>query len=307
MKLASAAARSSTISEQASKKRTSSGKPTGSYAISSIDNSIDNFPSLEELAFYLKTAEEIAAIGGELCRHYFGRDIEVERKADSSSVTIADREAELAMRRHIAQQFNDHQIIGEEAGSSGNPNSHWQWVLDPIDGTISFIHGIPLYTVLVALLYRGEPVLGVIYAPQTGEVVAAGRGLGCRYNGDPCSVSKVDDIGKARLILSEPTNFIKLFPQPAAELLRAVDFSRSWGDGYGYLMLATGRADIMIDPVLSFWDIASLMPIVLEAGGEFTDIAGHHQMGSSALASNGPLHESALACLGVKWQKNSKK
>ena len=214
----------------------------------------------EELSPYLRAAEEIAEMGGRIGRKYFGRAIEVERKTDDSPVTIADREAEAAMRRHIEESFSDHQIIGEEGGGSGAPDSPWKWVLDPIDGTISFIHRIPLYTVLVALLYHDEPLIGVIYNPQTKEMVSAGRGLGCRYNGQACSVSRVSELEKSRLFLSDPSYFLRSHPSQSPELLRSVRFSRSWGDGHGYIMLATGRAEIMIDPVMSLWDIAPLMP-----------------------------------------------
>lgn len=253
----------------------------------------------EERVRYLEAAREIAAIAGEIGRRYFGSRVEVERKADNSPVTIADREAEVAMRRYIEEAFSEHQIIGEEAGQSGAPDSPWKWVLDPIDGTISFIHGIPLYTSLIALLYEDEPLLGVIYNPQTEEMVSAGRGLGCHYNGEPCSVSRVSELERARLFLSDPSYFLHSHPTYAPDLLRSVRFSRSWGDGHGYIMLATGRAEIMIDPKMNLWDIACLMPIVTEAGGEFTDTLGSRKLGDSAVATNGLLHASVMHKLGI--------
>ena len=255
--------------------------------------------SSQDLNRYLKTAEEAARIGGEICRHYFGREIDVQTKANDTPVTIADKEAEAAMRRHLASAFSDHQILGEEGGLSGNSESPYKWVMDPIDGTISFIHTIPLYTVLIALLHNDEPLLGIIYNPQTEEIVSAGIGLGCHYNGQPCSVSGTRELSKARLYLTDPSFFLNSHADRAADLIRSVKFSRTWADGHGYLMLATGRADIMLDPTMDIWDIACLMPIVREAGGEFTDMQGSPTLGTSAVATNGLLHEAVMARLGI--------
>ncbi len=247
----------------------------------------------EMIASILEKAEDFARIGGDIGRYYFGRNIAIETKADETPVTRADKEAETAMRQHIEREYSSHQILGEEFGLSGSPHSPWKWIIDPIDGTISFIHGVPLYTVLVGLLYRGEPVLGVIYNPQTEELISAGNGLGCFYNGQPSTVSSIANLAESRFLLGEPAEFLNMSPR-AAELIGSVKWSMGWGDGHAYLMLASGRAELVIDPIVSIWDIACIMPIVQEAGGTFTDFQGRARLGTQVVASNGIIHDAVL-------------
>lgn len=259
-----------------------------------------NFPEPGELISFLEDAKSFARIGAEISSSYFGRDMEVHTKADDSPVTIADRESEKAMRAAILKRFPDHRVLGEEFGVSGNDASPWQWVLDPIDGTKSFIHGIPLYTVLVALTYNNEPMIGVIYNPQSDEMLAAGVGMGCWYNDSACRVSETSELSKARLMITDPGDFIRRTGTQAVELLKTTVISRTWADAYGYLMVATGRADVMLDPIMSLWDIACLYPIIREAGGEITDMGGKHGISDSAVASNGLLHQEIMTVLGNK-------
>ncbi len=250
-----------------------------------------------DIQIYVRAAREIARAGAEVSSRYFNSALEVELKSDQSPVTIADRESESAMRSLIAQKFPDHQIVGEEYGCQGNSDSPWKWVIDPIDGTKSFIHRIPLYTVLVALMYRDQPLIGVIYNPQTDEIVSAATGSGCWYNGDSCRVSTVGDLSGARLQLTDPSDFMRRHPSAAGKIISSVKFTRTWADAQGYMLIATGRSELMIDPVMSLWDIACLYPIIREAGGMITDMKGSDDLGTSAVASNGILHGEVLSIL----------
>lgn len=222
----------------------------------------------------LAAAIEIAKIGGAHTLQYFKKDIEIISKADDSPVTIADRETEQVIRREILSRFPDHGVIGEEYGRT-NQGSNIQWVLDPIDGTKSFIHGVPLYTTLIGIMIDNEPVVGVINAPALDELCAAAIGHGVTLNGAPCKVSNTDKLEDATLLVTEINRFQEcgLGPQ-FQELLAKTKLHRTWGDAYGHLMVAVGRADVMFDPILNIWDAAALLPILREAGGIFSDTNG---------------------------------
>jgi len=222
----------------------------------------------------LKAATEIAKMGGENTLKYFKKEIEVISKADDSPVTIADRETEKMMRAEIQKRFPDHGIIGEEFGKT-NEESKIQWVLDPIDGTKSFIHGVPFYTTLVGILVDGEPTVGIIYAPAMDELCAAAIGIGVTLNGEPCTVRDTEKLKEATFLMTE-IEYFKDFGQQELfrELLSKTKIHRTWGDAYGHLMVATGRADLMYDPILNIWDAAALSPVLKEAGGIFCDIKG---------------------------------
>lgn len=222
----------------------------------------------------LDFAIDFARIGGEHTLKYFRKDLQVIRKSDQSPVTIADREAEMLIRQKIEKLFPDHGIIGEEFGTV-NPDAAIQWVLDPIDGTISFIHGIPLYTTLIGVLVNGEPVAGVIYAPAMEEMCEGSPELGTRLNGQSVNVRHCADLGSATMLTTDRKNIRKHgFESGINEIMKYVQVDRTWGDAYGHMMVATGRADIMFDPILSIWDAAALMPVVQGSGGEFIDIFG---------------------------------
>jgi histidinol-phosphatase len=256
----------------------------------------------ERLAFAVKIAQE----AGDITLHYFRRDgVAVERKADKSPVTIADREAEQHLRKMIAAKFPDDGIVGEEYGTTEG-TSPYRWALDPIDGTKSFIHGVPLYTTLVAALRDDTPCLGVIHSPATTETVYASTGGGCWYlrtksaNPQPAHVSNVPRLSEALLLTTEIRTFTEGRPRDAIDVFtrleRAARLTRTWGDGYGYLMVATGRAEVMIDPELDLWDMAALQPVIEEAGGHFSDWQGKPTVHArEAIATNGHVIEEVLA------------
>lgn len=251
--------------------------------------------SHHELQEYLTFAKKIAVSAGDITLDYFSKDITVEFKKDKSPVTIADRNCEKFLTKKILAQYPEHGIIGEEFGKT-NESAMYQWVLDPIDGTKSFIHHIPLYTVLIALLVNNEPRLGVIHNPPLSETVAAATGLGCTFNDRPCSVSTTGDLGEAYIQATDYADLARRHPAFTEKLLSRAYCCRTWGDAYGYLLVATGRSDVMIDPVMNLWDIAPLKTIIIEAGGMFTDFSGvGNGLGMSALASNGFLHSSILS------------
>lgn len=251
---------------------------------------------IQELDALRDFAVELAHAAGQVTLNYFRReDLAVERKADESPVTVADREAERTIRRLIETRYPDHGILGEEFEET-RPGSAVRWILDPIDGTKSFIHGIPLYTVLVALEVDGEAVVGVVHNPPLGETVAAACGRGCLYNGLPCRVDpSVTELGAARLQCTDYARLQRERPQLCRALLGGVRTANTWADAYGYLLLATGRAEIMLDPEMSLWDIAALKPVIEEAGGRFTDLSGAASIHvRNSLATNGPLHDRVL-------------
>ncbi len=244
-----------------------------------------------DLTEYRLFAEKIAREGGDLTRSYFGRGIEVEYKHDHSPVTRADRDTEQLLRSRISEQYPDHTIAGEELGLPESRGT-WTWVLDPIDGTQSFIHGIPLYTVLVALLHNDEPVVGVIHNPMLEETVSAAVGAGCTYNGSACSIRTCESLDAAEVCTSDFISLARDAPELYDRVVRNAPFGRTWADAYGYLLLATGRIDAMMDPKMAIWDIAPLYPIVEEAGGKITDITGRRSpLGESALAAHPTVHE----------------
>ncbi len=215
----------------------------------------------------------------------------VEDKADGSPVTMADRLAEESIRKQLAKHFPEDGILGEEGGLV--PGKDGQWIIDPIDGTRSFICGVPLYAVLLAYEAEGEVLLGVMNFPALGEMVYAGRGLGCFWNGRRVRVSSTRRLSEATLMCSDFHGMISSgFAQNLDDLCRKTKMQRTWGDAYGHALVATGRADIMIDPKMAVWDCGPLLPIIEEAGGQYTtwnDIATIH--GADALSTNGHLHE----------------
>lgn len=243
-----------------------------------------------------ESAIEIARKGGDHTLNYFRKVFDVERKSDDSPVTIADRETEKIMRKAIRDRYPGHGIVGEEFGSEGE-ESPVQWILDPIDGTKSFIHGVPLYTTLVGVLVEEEPVIGVVYAPALDEMCEAAKGKGTRLNGNKCKVRPCDSISEATFLSTDVrTHHTVDLTGSFEKLLQSTRLHRTWGDAYGHMMVATGRADIMFDPILSIWDAAPLLTIVREAGGIFSDIRGEQTIHTGNGISSGPgIHEHVLA------------
>lgn len=227
-----------------------------------------------------KAAIEIAKKGGDHTLKYFNRSFDVERKSDDSPVTIADREAETILREEINSRFPEHGIIGEEFGRE-NEGSPVQWILDPVDGTKSFIHGVPLYTTLVGVVVENEPVVGIIYAPAVDELCDAARGKGMRLNGELCKVRECDDLAKASFLSTDIYTFAEYNYEDAFDtFIEKTRIHRTWGDAYGHMLVATGRADLMFDPILNIWDAAPLLTVLQEAGGIFCDTSGNETIDS---------------------------
>src|SRR6266446_6722649 len=253
---------------------------------------------IRELKQTLDFAVGIAREAGAITLRYFKTAVVAERKADKSFVTIADREAERFLRRQIEQTFPDDAILGEEElakpGTSGR-----RWIIDPIDGTYSFVHGVPLYAVLIAFEVDAEPLLGVVNLPALNESVYAAQGLGCFYNDEPARVSLTASLDEALLLSTDFGTCEQFGFGPAADALqRRVHTRRTWGDAYGHVLVATGRADVMVDPVMNVWDCAALLPVVEEAGGFFTDWKGKRTIhGGNAISTNRLLFDDVMATI----------
>ena len=251
---------------------------------------------MSELSALLDIALRAAAIAGETIMPIYASPFEVERKADRTPVTEADRRAELAVREFFARETPGFGVLGEEYGETPGDGRH-RWIIDPIDGTKSFIHRVPLFGTLVALERDGEPVVGVIACHAVGETVAAAAGLGARLNGEPCRVSRVASLDDATLTMTSFARTAARRPLGYRALVERCGLARAWGDCYGYLMVATGRAEIMLDPDMSIWDAAALQPVIREAGGGFSQWDGNPALGDSAVATNGLLHNEVIRLL----------
>jgi histidinol phosphatase-like enzyme (inositol monophosphatase family) len=248
---------------------------------------------------------DIATGAGEVTLRYFRQnDLRVESKADDSPVTIADRSAEQWAREQIAQRFPDDAVVGEEFSDSAG-TSRYRWVIDPIDGTKSFVCGVPLYSTLLALECDGQPLGGVIQIPALGETVIAAVGQGAWYRSSPtgawtrAKVSEKSTLDSSVLLTSQSDLFGRRGAGDAfADLERICWVSRTWGDGYGYLLVATGRAELMVDAICNPWDVAAMLPILSEAGGRFTDWRGNETCrGGEGLGSNGRIHDEVVSIL----------
>lgn len=255
-----------------------------------------------ELAELRAFALEAARAAGRVALEYFGGALDVERKADRSLVTSADRRAEELLRERLAARCPRDGVIGEEFGIEEGSSGR-RWTLDPIDGTFGFVHGVPLFSVLIGLLDGARAMLGVVHLPALQETIAAVRGSGCwmwRGGADPIPsrVSSETVVGEALLLA---TDFRRLPGGHGAGYERFADFGelRTWGDAYGHALVATGRAEVMIDPRMKPWDSVPLQPIVEEAGGRFSTMAGEGLPdGGSAVSTNGRLHDEVLGRLG---------
>jgi histidinol phosphatase-like enzyme (inositol monophosphatase family) len=236
----------------------------------------------------MQAVTDVARHAGDIAMTYFGRAIDVESKTDGSPVTVADRSAEAAARDWISARFPDDGIIGEEYGERRVKNAR-TWIIDPIDGTKSFVRGVPLWATLVAVRGEGDTIVaGAAYYPAVRELVAAAPGAGCWWNGVRCSVSSVQSLRDAT-VLTTDTRFLEQTTRRDRwdDLATRAMIARTWGDAYGYLLVATGRAEVMIDPVMNPWDAAPFLPIIEEAGGVFTDWGGARTVfGGSAVATN---------------------
>ena len=250
--------------------------------------------------------EVVQAAGRLTLEHFRHADLRVEAKPDDSPVTAADRQAETLVRERLAERFPHDTLQGEEFAEQEG-TSDYRWIVDPIDGTKSFICGVPLYSTLLALEFRQRPVAGAIFIPAAGELVVAAEGLGCWFRGssdapwDRCRVSPRTELRQAVFVTSQVDGFDHRDAGQAYKRLEAATrITRTWGDGYGYLMVATGRADLMIDPACKAWDVAAILPVIEEAGGRFTSWQGEATVrGGDGVGSNGHLHQAALEILAA--------
>lgn len=258
----------------------------------------------ESSSVLMQAAAEVARLAGDVAMGHFRSAIAVEIKMDGSPVTIADRSAERAAREWLEERFPGDGILGEELGVT-RPDARRRWILDPIDGTKSFIHGVPLWGSLVALVEltgdENRVLAGAASFPALGESLAAAPGSGAWWNGARCAVSRVAKIEEAT-VLTTDERFRHVPARRAAwnALADRALLSRSWGDCYGYLLVATGRAEAMVDAILSPWDAAAFLPIIEEAGGVLTSWTGERTaFGGDAIASNAALAGTARRLLGA--------
>ena len=238
-------------------------------------------------------ALETALKAGRSTLGYFRNGAEIEIKADNSPVTAADKHAERLIRESVEMSYPHESILGEEEGATGSGTT--RWVIDPIDGTKSFVAGVPLYATLLSFEEEGEPTVGVCYLPALDEMYYAQKGQGAFCNGRPIHVSQTPSLSGSTILCgghktlierNRLDGFLKIVPHTRS--------TRTWGDAYGHTLVASGRADAMIDPRVNRWDISSMSLIVREAGGTWTDFSGNRQLTDEAISSNGLVHQEVL-------------
>lgn len=251
----------------------------------------------------LAKALEIAREVSQVILPHFHSQPPVELKADKTPVTIADKEAESFIRERLNKAFPGEAILGEEEGLSGSGDS--RWVIDPIDGTKSFICGVPLFATLIAYEQEGKPILGIAHFPALGTYYYAETGGEAFKNDKPCTVSKHGEVSRSVISCAGHKGM------NAAGLAEGINrlsidtlATRTWCDAYGHCLVAAGQIEAMIDPTLSRWDISALIPIINEAGGRATDRFGNDPITSRAesepyqlISSNGVLHDELLEYL----------
>ena len=249
-------------------------------------------------AVLMEAALEVARLASLVALRFFKQDLLVEAKGDGSPVTLADRAAEQFAREWIHARFPADSVLGEEFGETPGLSGH-RWLLDPIDGTKSFVRGVPLWGTLVAVCAGDDVLAGAAAYPAVEEFIAAAPGAGCWHNGSCCRVSTVDAIDAATVLITDD----RRIPSPDRRaawhaLSRRAAVSRNWGDCYGYLLVATGRAEVMVDPTLNPWDAPMFLPIIEEAGGVFTGWNGRRDaFAGDAIATNRALADTVRALL----------
>jgi histidinol-phosphatase len=225
---------------------------------------------------YLDFAMETAYLAGRLTLAYFQTGTAAEFKSDDTPVTVADKKAEEFIRQRIQAAYPTHAVIGEEYGESGTDESSHRWIIDPIDGTKSFMRGVPLYAVLIALEIEAEVEVGIAYFPALNEMVSAATGEGCWMNGRRVRVSPITKLDRAIVSFTDAGSFSRHGRTEAWERIQqATYFQAGWGDAYGHCLVATGRVELMLDPIMSVWDCGPFPPILKEAGGYFGDWQGN--------------------------------
>ncbi len=244
-------------------------------------------------------AAETAYLAGRLTLGYFNAGVRPDFKADDSPVTVADRRAEELIRGRIEQAYPGHAIVGEEFGASEEAGASHCWFVDPIDGTKAFIRGVPLYGVLIGLEIEGRPEVGAAYYPGTDELLCAATGAGCWWNGRRARVSAAANLSRAYVSCSDPGGFAAYGRAAEWERLMRRTYHRiGWSDAYGYLLVATGRIEVMLDPIMNSWDCGPFPAILGEAGGYFGDWEGRVTIhGGEGLATTQTLLPQVLAAM----------
>ena len=249
------------------------------------------------LQYLIPFLQLLSIESSKIIKKYFRQPLSVENKSDYSPVTIADKLAEEKMREIIVKEFPSHGIIGEEFGNH-NPDAEYVWVLDPIDGTKSFISGALSFGTLIALMKNGKSIIGVINHPILNEFLIGDNKLAF-LNDSQVKIRNCNSISEATLLTTDHLNIQKYQNKNGFEnLTTKVKLYRNWGDCYGYYLLATGFADIMIDPIMSIWDSMALIPIINGAGGAITDYQGNDPtIGNSIVASSKEIHSAVIKLL----------
>jgi histidinol-phosphatase len=248
----------------------------------------------------LELALELADVADRISAARFrASDLAVSTKPDRTPVTEADKAVEAALRDVLAGERPGHAVVGEEEGATGDADSPWRWIIDPIDGTANYLRGIPVWATLVALEHDGEMVVGVASAPAMNKRWWASRGDGAFADGEPIQVSKIARIEDAQL---SSDGFDSWERHGGADkfmgLVRRVWRTRGFGDFWQHMLVAEGTVDIALEPSVSLWDLAAVQVIVEEAGGRFTDLAGVSRAdGGNCISSNGLLHQDVLDAL----------
>ena len=230
-----------------------------------------------KLREYMDFAAQTAYEAGRLTLGYFRTEaLGTELKADDTPVTVADREAEKLIRARTLARYPGHTVVGEEYGAEGREGASHRWILDPIDGTRAFVRGVPLYGVLIGLEIEGRCEVGAAYFPALDEMVYAATGEGCFCNGRRCVVAGTKTLGEGILTFTDASSFEEHGREDAFRRLQeAAGGSRGWSDAYGHALVATGRVELMLDPIMNSWDCAPFPPILREAGGYFGDWSGN--------------------------------
>lgn len=237
----------------------------------------------------LEFAMDVVTMAGKLTLERFGKRLAFESKGKLDPVTEVDREVEQFLRAQIAKHYPGEAILGEEFGGNASQN---QWVIDPIDGTKSYLCGVPLYANLLSYEEAGVATVAVCNLPALDELYSAETGKGAFCNGEKCNVSEVDKLDQAVIGCASITGFMKTgMLDGFTELAPQVLATRTWCDAYGHMMVASGRIEAMIDPVLQKWDVSAVDLIVREAGGICTDVTGKASARTNAISANPSLHQ----------------
>jgi histidinol phosphatase-like enzyme (inositol monophosphatase family) len=252
---------------------------------------------MPDLDYFKNFSRYLASESGKIISSYFRTKINVDEKSDLSPVTIADKKAEERIRELIMKELPSHGIVGEEFGII-NPEAEYQWVIDPIDGTKSFICGAFSFGTLIGLTKNNLPILGVIHQPVLKELLIGDNQVS-EFNGEKVKVRGCSSLTDAVLLTTDYLNVEKYRDLNSFDkLIRSVKIYRQWGDCYGYFLLSLGYADIMIDPIMSTWDTTALIPIIKGAGGIISDYYGNDPLkGNSAVAANPSLHAEIIKLL----------